>query len=64
MGTNTRTNIRYNKRSLDTIILQLTAWVDQTRDSMDNTENEERLDMLDERITALEEAIDALSNID
>jgi len=60
----TRTDIRYNRRSLDTIILQLESWVDQSTDSMDNTENDERIDMLSERIDALQQAVDALSNIE
>lgn len=60
---------RYNKRSLENLIVTLDGWKSQSLDSLENVEsadypNDERIDSLSERIASLETAIDSLCDIE
>ena len=59
---------RYNVRSLQTVIDQLKGWMDQTEDTLGNAQdadypNDERIESLENRLSSLEEARDALQAI-
>jgi hypothetical protein len=60
---------KYNRASLDNIITELEAWIEQSEDTLGNEEsrdypNEDRLDMLQTRIDQLQQASEALQGID
>lgn len=62
-------SVRYNARSLQTMMEQLQDWIDQTQETLDNEEskdypNDERVDMLTLRLDQLQQAYDALEAID
>ena len=59
---------KYNSISLRQVIAELEGWIEQTEDSLDTAEsadspNDERIDMLQDRIDNLQAAVDALSAI-
>ncbi len=57
---------RYDKRVVAGLVGQLEAWIESTEETLSNAEdanNEERIDMLSERLENLEAARDALQNI-
>jgi septal ring factor EnvC (AmiA/AmiB activator) len=60
---------RYNIKSVQSMIAQLEAWIEQTEETLGNAEdaeypNEERIDKLNERLASLEQAKDALEEIE
>lgn len=63
------TTTRYSIVSVRKMITQLERWIDDTTEVIDNEEsknypNESRIDKLNERLSALEEAKDALESIE
>lgn len=60
---------RYNIKSVQSMIAQLEAWIEQTEETLGNAEdadypNEERIDKLNERLASLEQAKEALEEIE
>ena len=60
---------RYNIRSLSQMREELTEWLAQSQDTLDNEEskdspNDERVDTLTTRVDALQAAVDALEEIE
>lgn len=63
------TTTRYNIKSVQNMMLQIEAWIDQTEETLGNEEskdypNDERLESLEERRSALQDAYDALRGIE
>ena len=61
--------MRYTLANVQQVAATLTEWADQAQDSLDTAEeaeypNDERIDMLTERLQYLEEAKDALESIE
>lgn len=58
---------RYNKVSLQSVIDELTEWVGQTdeaRDAAEDRDDQERVNELQNRYDRLQDAIDALEEIE
>jgi len=58
---------RYNKVSLQSVISELTEWVGQTEEAMETAEdagNQERVEELEARRDSLQDAVDALEEIE
>ncbi len=61
--------MRYTLANVQQVATTLTEWADQAQSSLDTAEdaeypNDERIDMLTERLQYLEEAKDALESIE
>jgi len=60
---------KYSITQINRVLEELRAWHESTEETLDNEENkdypnEERVDMLQTRLDSLQEAIDALENIE
>ena len=61
--------MRYTLTNVQQVATTLTEWLDQAQDSLDTAEeaeypDDERIDMLTDRLVYLEEARDALESIE
>ncbi len=56
--------MRYNKRSLETVIETLREWSEQTEETLGNVITEAREELLQTRLDALNSAIEALEDIE
>lgn len=63
------TMVKYNIRSVQSMMAQLQEWIDSSQDTLNNEEskdypNDDRVTMLTDRIDALQNAYDALEGIE
>ena len=60
--------MKYSIIQVRKMVTEIDGWIDQTEESLGNAEdadspNEERIDKLNERLSSLEESMDALNAI-